>query len=668
MKRVLVFVAASITWGCAAPGASAKSMAPTADVAATEPLTAEDLVSIRSVSSVALSPDTKHIAYVLRTPTIETAKPAKPRSVIWMVDRDGGEPMRLTAPDSNAYSPTWSPDGQWLTFLSTRGDDDGLQVYKISPLGGEAERLTNVEGGLNHFEWSPHGQSLAYVKMRDPASNEKAAQDRGQDWETTDVDGSFQRLWLLDLASGQTSALGPRDLHVAGFRWSPDGQRILVHASERADFDGVLMYSGLYIYDREGHATQLTTTQGKLGRFDWSPDGQTIAFLGATDIHDPTAGVLHVVPASGGQAHALTPTFEGTGLWLRWTQSNTITLLAAQGTQTTLHTVDPQSGTMRALLDDGPVCGAIDLDPTGKTIACAGSTQTHPPEVYAGTLGRKAGLSRRTHSNPELSRKTLGSQEVVRWKAKDGLEIDGVLIKPVGYQAGTPYPLAVLPHGGPEGISLDGWTSYATYPAQLFANHGFVVLMPNYRGSAGRGVAFGKADQKDLGGQEFEDVIAGIDHLAAQGLIDPERVGMGGWSYGGYFSGLAATQHSKRFKAAMVGAGITNWISFTGTTEIEHENSLVHWNLWPYEHYDLAWERSPMAHVAESTTATLVVHGTADTRVPIGQATELYRALRHFGVPTQIVRYPREGHGLSEREHQADFAQRFVDWFVEYVK
>jgi dipeptidyl aminopeptidase/acylaminoacyl peptidase len=228
--------------------------------------------------------------------------------------------------------------------------------------------------------------------------------------------------------------------------------------------------------------------------------------------------------------------------------------------------------------------------------------------------------------------------------------------------------LVVMPHGGPEGISMDGWNTRSGYPAQLFASAGFAVFEPNYRGSAGRGVAFGKADQGDLGGKEFDDVLAGIDALVAQGLVDAERVGMGGWSYGGYFSGLAATVHSKRFKAAMVGAAITNWMSFTGTSEIEHENSLVHWKLWPYDQPELVWSRSPMAHAAKSKTPTLIVHGQDDTRVPPEQAKELYRALRHAKVATEVVFYPREGHGLGERAHQIDFMRRFVAWFDTHLR
>ena len=201
----------------------------------------------------------------------------------------------------------------------------------------------------------------------------------------------------------------------------------------------------------------------------------------------------------------------------------------------------------------------------------------------------------------------------------------------------------------------------------LAGGYGYVVLEPNYRGSSGRGVEYGKADQLDLGGGEVEDVLAGIDHLAAEGLVDPARVGMGGWSYGGYFSGLAATKHSARFKAAVVAAAITDWISFTGTSEIEHENSLVHWKMWPWDDFPRAWDRSPVAHVGSSKTPTLIVHGSSDTRVPPEQATELYRALRHKKVETEVVFYPREGHGLRERAHQIDFATRFLAWFDAHV-
>jgi dipeptidyl aminopeptidase/acylaminoacyl peptidase len=669
MRRLAFSMIVGAIWGCATPGAAvARTPAPAPETAApaSDVLTAEDVVSLAMVSSVAVSPDGKRIAYVLRTPRQAMDAPGSARSVIWLIDRKGGAPVRFTAPDASSWSPQWSPDGRWLGFLSSRAGDDAAQIYKISPRGGEPERVTEFDGGVRSFAWSPDGKAIAYLTKRTPTKDEREATEAGHDWRASDVKGDARRLFVLELASGKSKAVSKREFHVERFVWAPDSKRLLLQAGERADVDAVMMYSKLFVADRKGGWTPLTQTAGKLGDFAWSPDGKSIAFLGASDLHDPTAGVVHVVPATGGEARAVTPDFAGTGQWLEWADDGTLVMLANEGTKTTVSAVDPGTGKVRPLLRGGPVCEHADIDPKGKLFACAGSTGAHPAELYVGAL-RRGRLARLTRSNPGLPNEKLGAQEVITWKAEDGLPIEGVLIKPVGYEAGKRYRLVVLVHGGPEGITHDGWNTRAGYPAQLFASRGFVVLMPNYRGSNGRGVAFGKSDQKDLGGKEFEDVLAGIDHLAAEGLVDPKRVGMGGWSYGGYFSALAATKHSERFKAAMVGAAITNWISFTGTTEIEHENSLVHWNLWPYENFELAWERSPMAHASKSKTATLIVHGESDTRVPPGQATELFRALRHFGVRTEIVLYPREGHGLGERAHQLDFAQRFVDWFDEHV-
>jgi dipeptidyl aminopeptidase/acylaminoacyl peptidase len=409
---------------------------------------------------------------------------------------------------------------------------------------------------------------------------------------------------------------------------------------------------------------QLTETKGKLGPAAFSPDGAHIAFLGATDLHDPTAGVLWVVPSGGGEPRALTEDYEGTGQSLEWIDAKSIALATNEGTRAPILRVG-LDGKRKKVIDT--VCRSFDLAADHRSVACAVESARHPRELFVGELSRGK-LGRLTYSNPDLETVELGEREIVRWKAADGLEIEGVLTKPVGYQKGQRYPLAILVHGGPEGVSLDGWNSRAGYPVQLFATRGYVVLEPNYRGSQGRGVAYGKADHKDLGGKEFSDVLAGIEHLAAEGLVDPDKVGMGGWSYGGYFSGLAATKHSEHFKAAMVGAAISNWVSFSGTSEIEHENSLVHWNLWPYDDYPLVWDRSPMAHVADAKTATLIVHGADDSRVPPEQANELYRALRHKKVQTQVVYYPREGHGLYERAHQIDFANRFLDWFDTHVK
>lgn len=633
------------------------------------------VVDLEYVSDVALSPDGKTVAYVQRSPASALDGPAGMRSVIGVVPTRGGRARSFTTPGASSYAPAWTPNGKRIAFLSRRAGASHTQVYAVPIDGGEAEAITDAPGSVHAFAWSPDGKQLAYIADLQPTAEQDEATSAGRDWHTSDVHGTMHRLWVMNARSGEARAVSSRDRHIIRMAWAPDGKRLAVQASERADVDATMMYSDVFLVSaRGGGLTRLCEHEGKLGAMAWSPDGRRLAFLGASDLRDPTAGVLHVVAAAAAEAAAgsetgkatmLTADYEGTGQWIEWVGKGAVLMLADQGTKTALHRVSADGG-MKSLGITGPVCRKADVSDGGRTFVCVGEGPRHHREVFAGATGKP--LRRLTHHNPALDGVRLGERSIVRWTAADGLEIEGVLTKPVGYDKGQRYPLAVLVHGGPEGISLDGWNTRAGYPTQLFASRGYVVLEPNYRGSKGRGVAYGKADQKDLGGKEFEDVLAGIDHLVALGLVDADRVGMGGWSYGGYFSGLAASKYSQRFKAAMVGAAITNWISFTGTTEIEHENSLVHWDLWPYEHHELAWDRSPMAHTQGSTTATLVVHGIDDTRVPPGQAKELYRALRHAGTKTQIVLYPREGHGLRERAHQIDFAHRYLDWFDAHVK
>jgi dipeptidyl aminopeptidase/acylaminoacyl peptidase len=674
MRPLCTLAFAVLALGCAAATSRTATARSGADAAAragarTDTLTAEAVVALRSVTTVEISPDGKRVAYVVRSPRASDDKPGNARNVIWVVSSRGGEPRRFTSPRASSSSPRWSPDGRWLAFLSQReGETERTQIWRIAVDGGEPERLTESATSVRDLEWLPGGQGLVYSADRVDTDAEKAAKKAGRDWKIGDVDGTHRRLWTFDVASRESREVTDAPLHVERFRVSPDGRRIAFVGGERADTDAVMMYSRLYVVETKGGTpSPVCKTAGKLGELAWSPDGSTLAFLGASDIHDPTAGVLFTVPSRGGDATARTAAYEGTGQSVDWLDDRTIAMLANERTSTVVVAVPAKQGPMRRLVGPGPICHRIDIAGDRRTLACAGDVATHPGEVFVGEL-RGGRLRRVTHGNPQLDRMRLGEQEVVRWKAADGLEIEGILTKPVDYRAGQRYPLAVLVHGGPEGISLDGWNTRAGYPVQLLAAKGFVVLEPNYRGSSGRGVAFGKADHGDLGGKEFEDVLAGIDHLAAKGLVDPARVGMGGWSYGGYFSGLAATLHTGRFKAAVVAAAITNWMSFTGTTEIEHENSLVHWKLWPYDEHERTWLRSPMAHTKKSKTATLIVHGLDDTRVPPGQAKELYRALRHAGTATELVLYPREGHGVAERAHQIDFATRLVEWFDRHVK
>jgi dipeptidyl aminopeptidase/acylaminoacyl peptidase len=277
-------------------------------------------------------------------------------------------------------------------------------------------------------------------------------------------------------------------------------------------------------------------------------------------------------------------------------------------------------------------------------------------------------MRRITRHNLWLDTVQLARQETIEWPGAEGLRIEGVYIHPLTPPPGGRAPLAILPHGGPEGISFDNWTTNPLYPAQVLAAQGYAVLMPNYRGSGGRGVTFAKGDHRDLGGREFEDVLLGIDHLAERGLVDADRVGISGTSYGGYFSALAGTRYSDRFRLAIPFAGLTNWVSFTGTTDIPIEMSAVHWDLYWWDNLGLAMDRSPVGNLATAQTPMLIGHGLVDERVHPEQSIQMYTSLKLIGVPVELVLYPREPHGLRERAHQFDYIGRVLEWFDRYVK
>jgi len=632
-------------------------------------ITPEIVASLKYVTQVAVDPTGTYIAYVLRIPRDEDEEPGGPYSEIWVVPTRGGEPRQFTSKPINSWAVAWSPDGRQLAFLSMRKEyDPHTQVYAIPIDGGEAKPLTRAKTSVRQFRWSPDGKWIAYTATDPEPEERKKAKKAGKDWEVVDRDYRHHRLWALEVATGKAHKVTTTDLSVWDFEWSPDGKQLVIQASKTPKTDDSYMFKKLYLVPLEGGEPKLLCeTEGKLGAMRWSPNGRMVAFLGAVDLYDPYAGSLFIVPAEGGKPRNLTPDFEGTLTWIGWVNNRTLAFIAIEGTQTSLNLISIRDGKIQRLLASPPAFTRASLSGDRKVIACAASTVFHPSEVFAGRLKGKK-LTRLTYNNPELKELTLADQETIRWKTSDGWTMTGLVMKPVDYESGKSYPLIVQVHGGPEAAYVDGWNTYYIRWTQLLAARGYVVFMPNYRGSIGRGVGFSKGDHEDLGGREFQDVLEGIDYLVDKGWVDPERVGMGGGSYGGYFSAWAATRHSERFRAAVVFAGISNWHSFTGTTDIPYEMSLVHWKLWCYDKPQLCWERSPMAYIQKANTPTLIVHGKEDRRVPLGQSWELYTALKWKGVPTELVIYPREGHGLRERAHQIDFMNRVLEWFDRYVK
>ncbi|MFQ5751342.1 MAG: alpha/beta fold hydrolase, partial [bacterium] len=631
-------------------------------------ITPEMVVDLQFTSSVTMDPTGKNIAYIKYQARKPDDKPGGRYSELWVVSTDGTQ-KQFTHRPTGVSSPAWTPDGKGLTFLSRRSvQNDKTQVYFIPVDGGEARPLTDSPTSIRSYHWSPDGKWIAYTTTEPQTDEEKKQQKAGQDWKVIDKNYKHHQLWAFEVASKKTHQIVKDKKSVWSFAWSPDSKQLVVQASETPKTDDSYMFKRLYTVSAAGgDLSPLTKTEGKLGSMAWSPDGKSIAFLAGVDKSDPATGGLFVVSASGGESKNILEGYKGTPSWLNWLDKKTLVFSAVEATISTFNSIPAKGGTITKLYPGNTGFSSVSFSNDKKSFACARSTNKHPAEVYWGKL-KSDKLIRLTRSNPELENIEFANQEEIRWQAKDGLEITGLLIKPLNYEQGKRSPLIVQVHGGPESAYVNGWnTSYGRW-TQLLAARGYVVFMPNYRASTGRGVEYAKADHKDLAGKEFDDVLDGIDHLVDIGLVDPEKVGMGGGSYGGYFSVWAATKYSQRFKAAVVFAGITNWHSFMGTTDIPYEEALVHWDLWCYDEQALCWDRSPMAHINNARTPTLIAHGERDLRVPLSQGWELYTALKIKGVPTEFVIYPREPHGLRERAHQLDYINRALNWFDRYVK
>jgi len=544
---------------------------------------------------------------------------------------------------------------------------------------------------VGSFKWSPDGKWVAYTAADAKTADEKEAESKGRDWTVADRNYKHTRLYAIEVESQKADLVTKAEMTVHEFDWSPDGSRLVVAAAPTPSVDDSFMKQQMYIVPRSGgEPALLTKTAGKLGMPRWSPDGKWIAWLGATAMSDPYAGSVFVVPAGGGQPQNLTPGYEGTANWLGWVpdpagrakpdapgRGHTLAFAAIERQDTKAYTV-VVPGPARVPLSTGSVAllGGLSFAKAGWRAAFVASAPSHPNEAFvmdpgvAQTVteaGKGTNVRRVSTLNRQLEGIALGQQEIVRWKAADGLDIEGVIVKPVGYRAGQRYPVVMQPHGGPESADLNGWNGTYSRWGQMLAGRGYVTFYPNYRGSIGRGVKYSMADHRDLMGKEFQDMLAGLDHLVKIGIADPDRIGVGGGSYGGYTSAWAATYGSDRFKAAVMWMGISNWYSMTGTADIFLENSTVHWDAMMYDNYALYWERSPLAHIRKAATPTLIIHGAADTRVPIGQSQEMYTALKWKGVPVEFVTYPREGHGVFERAHQQDFMERVVGWFDKYL-
>ncbi len=642
-------------------------------LSAGECFTSGDLLRIRWCMEPTLSPDGRWIAYLVGEPPDTARGERSGPSDIWIADFDGKcTPRRFAFGPSREHSPQWSPDGRWIAFLSDRGPDKKTQLYRIRFAGGEAAAVTDFEEGVRSFTWSPDGTQFAVVVADPFPAGVTESRERGDDERVIDREDRFGRLRIIDASTGTGDPVTPEDLHVMSAAWSPDAVRIAMVVANRPTIDETYFHSRLELLDlARGERTTLSEHGGGLP--SWSSDGRSIAVLYRDTHPEITVGVqlVAVVNADGGNLRLIGKTHNGTFTAPRWHSGGdrlVVFEMAGVTGRLSLLSIDDESVDRIAdMLIPYYGYRNFDVSRDGSRFAFMKGGAQSPPDIWVLEQGWFGKNERRTKLHGWLAERDLPEARTVTWKSRDGTTVQGVLLLPPGHEEGKRYPAVINIHGGPMWAWWMGWHGTWHEWGVALACRGFVVLLPNPRGSAGYGAGFARANFDDLGGGDYEDILAGADFLLDEGYAIPDRIGIGGWSYGGYMSAWIVS-HTRRFAAAVVGAGVTNLYSFHGTTDITPTFLSQYLRTVPYRRPDAYRAHSPLSTIERTSTPTLVLHGEEDARVPIGQAYELYHALVQTGVAAELVVYPRERHGFNEIYHQIDLVDRIVEWFERYLK
>lgn len=625
-----------------------------------------DLSRVRSAREVAVSRDGKAVAFTVlvpRAPWTDEDGPAW--SELHVAER--GKPARpFVAGEVNVSRIAFAPDGSEVFFLAKRKGDSTAALWSIRRDGGEARRRLSFATDVEEFALSAKGD-VAFLAREKKAEAVEAREKKGFNQDVFEESGRPVKVWLARLDGREA----PKALELPGsaseLHLSPAGDRLAVALAPTPTVDDGYMARKVHVVSLDGTVLGRVGHEGKLGSVAFSPDGTRLAMTCAADRHDPSTAALAVAPASGGPAKNLLEGFEGHPLSFAWAGDGALLVAAARGVATELIEVPAEGGrTKRVPVGEGLVLHGIDRAADG-TVAFVADAPDRPAEPFLLPAGA-AKPERLADLNPWLAQRRLGRQSVVRWKARDGLELEGLLVEPIERPAGARVPLVVVVHGGPEGHYSNGWLTRYSEPGQLLAGKGIAAFYPNYRGSTGRGLAFSRTSQGDPAGKEFDDLVDAVDHLVATGLADPKRVGITGGSYGGYAANWGATYYSERFAAAASFVGISELTSKAGTTDIPVEDVDVHLMSMPWTRFGKNLERSPLAHVGKARTPLLILHGTDDPRVHPSQSLMLYRYLKLAGHPAlRYVRYPGEGHGNRRAASQLDAALRIVGWFEHYL-
>jgi dipeptidyl aminopeptidase/acylaminoacyl peptidase len=628
-------------------------------------LTIETITTMWRPTEVRLAPDGSWVAWSAAPYTTEGEHP---EGAIWVAPFDGSQPAQRWTFGGEDRSPRWSPDGRRLAFLSDRAKRGTAGVYVMPTGGGEAMPLAVRERAVTAIAWSPDSARLAFLAPEEPDDDD---QRREREHDDADVFGQrwkANRLWIVELESKQVARVQHGDGHPVAVDWSPDGGTIALVVQPTPEADGIMEARVRLVRpDRSGAESEPRDVYAAPGAEDLCfTAGGDIAFAAYHEANPVSALTVWSAPANGRAEASIVGPLAGEnacGLEVRPDREGGLMVLIADGLDTRFERVEPDTGRRTIAWTASGDVACFDCGP-GDQMAVGCHYESGPLEVWAGMPDEPRRLS---DHHRALEGVALGEVEDFYFEAPDGLALDGILVRPAGTSASGPWPTIVVPHGGPYGRSGRQLHVRPGAWAQWLAAGGYAVLMPNYRGGSGRGQAFAALARADMGGAEWLDVLAAVDAAVERGIADPDRLGIGGWSQGGFLSAWAVTQ-TDRFKAAVVGAGPTDWAMLSATSDLpSFESALAGGAAWDATARRLANERSPLVHAGSVTTPVLILQGQQDERIPVHQAVALHRALRGTGVPVELVTYPREPHAVHERQHQADILRRVRAWYDRWL-
>jgi len=633
-------------------------------------MTIDDVLDLVQVSDPRISPDGSRVLFTRSE--IKEWKDNKRVATIWIANADGSNQYQFLGSDKDK-SPAWSPDGAQVAFLSTRDKreedkDAGPQIWLIRAAGGEATKLTSHKGEIKSFEWAADGSRIFFLAEQEKTDGEKAAEKAGDDAIFVDEGpngqerGRYTELWTIAVGDKESRKITKEPLLIEDFKPSPDGRRVAVVVRPDARRNAQNLGEVSVVDVQSGDVRKLTTNQAPEDHVAWSPDGSLVTYLAPSDTSwELATDRLWVVPAAGGAPRRVSPEFDGEVGSYFWTaDGKSIYVGGMRRARSGVFQIEAASGKVRTVATGEWNGNMESMSADRRRGAIVSSTPTSPADlmVVDAATGQ---MARVTNANPRAAAFATSQFRAVSWKSKDGLDVEGMLWLPADYKPGTRLPLLLSIHGGPAGV----WTTAFRGINHVYTGLGWAVLEPNVRGSSSYGDALLRGNVKDIGGGDYQDLMSGVDKLVADGIADPERMAVRGWSYGGILGGWTITQ-TNRFKAASLGAMVADWSS-EYAMGFNHDVHLWYIGGTPWDNPE-AWRRqSAYTHIGQVKTPTIIIHGENDTTDTIGQSMIFYQGLKDRGVPARFIRFPREPHGFREPHHQRIRDAEEISWLMKYA-